>query len=115
MTEQLLPCPFCGSADLEKSNNGDNHWNVWCNGCATSGPDAVGEDDAIVVWNRRSDTASKHEIHTVRDHALLDGECYRRALDVAIAAQLTELDQPWSESVCNLSDAIATERERRSK
>lgn len=54
MTE-LLPCPFCGSGDVEAfhSRTTRTHWIV-CNNCAGAGPDKVTQELAIMWWNTRS-------------------------------------------------------------
>ena len=64
MTDELLPCPFCGgAAKLFKGHLG--FWHVMCSQsdyseCSvipiTNGMDT--ETEAIAVWNRRSVTAS---------------------------------------------------------
>jgi Lar family restriction alleviation protein len=62
MNDDLKPCPFCGSTDLEQF---DNDWGwpvVSCNKCKASGPipqDATASDDmlrsvAVVLWNTRA-------------------------------------------------------------
>lgn len=48
----LLPCPFCGSADIESLQNLD--W-VCCQDCGASLEDV--EPSARELWNTRSDTA----------------------------------------------------------
>jgi Lar family restriction alleviation protein len=54
---QALPCPWCGSADLEMvdSNEGvlDAHfWWVACNDCHAWGPHFPSSIDALEEWNR---------------------------------------------------------------
>lgn len=51
MTDQLKPCPFCGSEKVELESEGDgNNW-VECQFCATCGPMQETEADAIAAWN----------------------------------------------------------------
>jgi Lar family restriction alleviation protein len=55
---RLLPCPFCGSADvvLARRNPHNDHVVVWCRGCCA--PEVGGgtsvEQHAIDLWNRRT-------------------------------------------------------------
>lgn len=57
MNTKLLPCPFCGCADLEMQHVSDM-WGetskVECKGCLASGPQA-NVHAAAVLWNRRID------------------------------------------------------------
>jgi Lar family restriction alleviation protein len=58
----LLPCPFCGSNDIERSNSGDPHRTAFwtcCNECGTStGEGGVySQDQADARWNRRASQA----------------------------------------------------------
>ncbi|BCH59166.1 hypothetical protein RvVAR0630_17900 [Agrobacterium vitis] len=55
MTETFLPCPFCGSTELETFTN-----LIECTKCHAMGPDAEGAEDqgstenAEIAWNRRA-------------------------------------------------------------
>ncbi len=49
-TPELLPCPFCGSKDLDYS---DIDY-VECVCCGTFGPDSSKEEKSIDLWNRRA-------------------------------------------------------------
>ena len=61
MSEELKPCPFCGSKEVYTqtftiggiSNNW--LWNVKCTeqGCFAEGPICNSEKEAISAWNRR--------------------------------------------------------------
>lgn len=63
--EGLLPCPFCGSNDLELEDYGTEGeceaWMVICNNCKVGLSAPGGEDgccdptkeEAIAAWNRR--------------------------------------------------------------
>ncbi len=47
-----LPCPFCGSADIEENSN-----TVVCLNCGACGPETApnpGGLDALEYWNRRT-------------------------------------------------------------
>lgn len=47
----LLPCPFCGSADI--NTEGPCHTQFMCNGCGASEYDQPSHAEAIAAWNRR--------------------------------------------------------------
>ena len=46
MTDRLLPCPFCGSSDLELYED-----TVRCIDCSALGPEATDPDQATALWN----------------------------------------------------------------
>lgn len=46
-----LPCPFCGSKDVEEKNNYYS-WFVTCPHCRTSGPSHGSRYNAILEWNK---------------------------------------------------------------
>jgi Lar family restriction alleviation protein len=58
MTEELLPCPFCGSTDLrEITPDHIDYAQVWCGGCTATGPlkDCVGNyKRPAEAWNTRA-------------------------------------------------------------
>lgn len=49
---ELLPCPFCGSYDLEPPCN-SVHVSVRCKNCNASGGAGFRSDAAIINWNKR--------------------------------------------------------------
>lgn len=54
MTEtKLLPCPFCGSSDLED----EIALYVFCKECNAFGPDAKDGKSAIEMWNQRAEAS----------------------------------------------------------
>lgn len=71
MTAELLPCPFCGEADIAFSRASNVHGSMCCHeGCSARGPVAFsrkhpdGEDasdhaDAIEHWNRRAPLSAR--------------------------------------------------------
>lgn len=61
---ELLPCPFCGSADRLKIEADDVSAWVACAGCIAQGPMYDERDDAIRFWNLRA-------------HGALPGEGWR--------------------------------------
>ncbi len=54
MSEELKPCPFCGSKNIRIWDN-DNilPW-VQCNDCLTSIATRETREEAITAWNRRA-------------------------------------------------------------
>ena len=55
MSEQLKPCPFCGSyAEYTESvdEDGDHWWHIECHGCYAKS-DGFTREDAAEAWNRR--------------------------------------------------------------
>jgi len=52
---ELLPCPFCGSKNLNTSLDTIGKTScVWCYDCETEGPVKHTEKEAIEAWNRRT-------------------------------------------------------------
>ncbi len=45
-----LPCPFCGSKDIEYA---DCDYAVLCNKCGCVGPNIPDERKAVKLWNTR--------------------------------------------------------------
>lgn len=58
MSQDLKPCPFCGSTDISTENARDF---VMCLGCKTEGPVAIGMGSAhnIEAWNARTEMAQQ--------------------------------------------------------
>lgn len=61
---KLLPCPFCGCADVRTSapcNDAPdddiqlNSWQVVCPQCLCAGPSRADYDDMVSFWNNRPD------------------------------------------------------------
>jgi len=56
---QLMPCPFCGCADLTLDNLGDDDdWFVSCNICEIQQIANYSRHVAVALWNRRQVVAS---------------------------------------------------------
>lgn len=58
MTDDLKPCPFCGTDELlsichDLVTGGVLPYSVECITCFTHGPSAKDIDNAIKVWNNR--------------------------------------------------------------
>lgn len=52
MSNELQPCPFCGSTDLHEYDQEGIAW-VGCNNCNAEGPTTELLWEARVVWNER--------------------------------------------------------------
>ena len=67
MSEELKPCPFCGSNDVEMVVL-DVVWHfVGCKNlkCCTDGPKVVADKtEAIRLWNTRAEPADKPDTDT---------------------------------------------------
>ena len=57
----LLPCPFCGSTDLDPSMalSSTGEVNSGCYRCGAIGPQKGNEIDAAKAWNTRADAEGK--------------------------------------------------------
>lgn len=53
--EELKPCPFCGSGDVEFLALDDKapYYSVWCLDCEAEGPKGRNRGGVIVRWNQR--------------------------------------------------------------
>lgn len=53
----LMPCPFCGSAEVSLWSDGSDHdWGsdwVECELCGTNGPLGSPSAEAVELWNTR--------------------------------------------------------------
>ena len=53
--DKLLPCPFCGNENdfFFLDDAYDDRLSVCCPQCSMTGPDAVGKQTAVILWNHR--------------------------------------------------------------
>lgn len=79
MSEELLPCPFCGGApcpDIQQVNHApktNTTWfAAWCEGCKSSGPERTDKAEAITAWNTRA--------------GIPDPAAYRAAFEAVVGA-----------------------------
>ncbi len=50
----MKACPFCGSTDVQISNNSKVDYYGKCNNCCSYSEEASNRDDAMKNWERRS-------------------------------------------------------------
>jgi len=55
MSEKLKPCPFCGSKRIEIASNIQKGNFVYCTNCKASTNIAFRKEDAIYLWNKRTE------------------------------------------------------------
>ena len=53
MTDNLLPCPFCGSTDVRACVDADDYRFVNCEHCGARGAKHNENRDAVEAWNDR--------------------------------------------------------------
>lgn len=67
---ELLPCPFCGSADLWPCQHPSDHPHagyrfVRCCDCSADGPFGHDADDAITLWNVAPRAGAWEPVHRI--------------------------------------------------
>lgn len=125
MTENLAPCPFCGSRDLRFERfptlDEKSRFHVHCKKCGMSGPSLVSVychagavlPDLTNAWNSRATTAPKHrpaEVVTGKDRrnigdALFQGNIHvEHVLPLHAAPDETILSAGWEALAERLED-----------
>lgn len=61
-----LPCPFCGSLDIDRSGcmlevDGQDGLACECVNCGAVGPGGIGEEGAAAAWNKRANPSPSAE------------------------------------------------------
>ncbi|WP_422824239.1 Lar family restriction alleviation protein [Xenorhabdus siamensis] len=57
MTDELKPCPFCGSKNIDWSwfyTDGKRHTLIYCEDCPAQVVGKMLKSDAVKVWNQRA-------------------------------------------------------------
>ena len=67
MSEELKPCPFCGSAHVaivaeDRGNLVARWWYGYCHDCHACGPEDLGRSGATESWNTRAPLDKSGEI-----------------------------------------------------
>lgn len=57
--ENLKPCPFCGSEEVELHKG---HFTVYCIACGAEGARFVSDENAVKGWNHRVPEAAKPQL-----------------------------------------------------
>ena len=73
MEPDLLPCPFCGTSNVELVLSGDyEHWQVACmqEDCGNDGPEAQYKGTAVALWNTRKETTLILETITIGEYTI---------------------------------------------
>ena len=85
MSEELKPCPFCGSIALDAYTDDDEQNSVCCMGCWSSSGRRKTEEEAAAVWNTRAlesdNTLLRDKLEVAREalgKALHELEAYHR-------------------------------------
>ena len=79
MSEDLKPCPFCGSTDLHMQ---DVDRFLQCYNCDATGPWHIDqtEAEAVAAWNRRADPIARLEAWREEKPDLRTFEVYSRTM-----------------------------------
>ena len=89
----LLPCPFCGSDDIDFEHNGEARCWMYCKTCLCDGPiaempknDTKAKINATEAWNKRAASLPWQPIETLKAGArvllLIGDRCYMGAKGV---------------------------------
>lgn len=123
MTENLAPCPFCGSGDVLSfgvSQNQGTAYRVQCLNCGAKGPRVCDDEQAQDAWNSRATTAPKHrpaEVVTGKDRrnigdALFQGNIHvEHVLPLHAAPDEMSLSAGWEALADRLEDMDEGERD----
>jgi Lar family restriction alleviation protein len=103
MSEELKPCPFCGSLKfLEGYDSNDSFCDIrWvvCRGCGSCGPRLVNKAhiEAIAAWNRRPEPPRReaeqrvyNELHAYYQDLIMPGGAIGREELLARLAMLAD-------------------------
>ncbi|AYC99989.1 Lar family restriction alleviation protein [Neorhizobium sp. NCHU2750] len=87
MTDNLLPCPFCGGEPLIiQSKHANKLWALHCKNCDAGPSASLGRDEAVETWNRRAPSPETMVIGSITNYEITLGDL-RRARDVLAATK----------------------------
>lgn len=93
MSENIKPCPFCGSLNVDvfyafgEPSTDKNFMDVECINCGAQGGLGEGEEKAIAAWNRRAGNEAVYsEIFTLVK-GLAESDNYPRDKEIKLAAR----------------------------
>lgn len=55
MSNEISPCPFCGSIELEPVQTENDDYQIYCHDCYATGPQASSKHAASKAWNTRTE------------------------------------------------------------
>lgn len=114
ISEKLMPCPFCGSRDVDIGGYEDeeyqcfSHYWVRCAGCGATGGSKNTKEDAVRIWNEASRKANAPET---------PAEKMNLALDAVILnlADCADMFMKLAESICGKGADIKALKDRVSR
>lgn len=100
---ELLPCPFCGSADI--NTEGPCYDAFMCNGCGVSQYDQPGHAEAIAAWNTRADASCQAEIERLTEALEM---CARLLPRYRLAGRTTGDDEELAAVLETVTEALGS-------
>lgn len=97
MSEELKPCPFCGSEDVRTFETNDRDWYATCDGCGANTSYWSTEDEVRRRWNSRAEgqgipyPCDKHGTRIDIGDYVWDGDVCAQA----VSFTRVEDDQEW--------------------
>lgn len=99
--DALLPCPFCGCANVDKAKDEHDLYFVMCNGCSAGGANfTLGEGAharAIEAWNRRAPVAEGDAPAWLWEYVGQDSYVKRFGLIARTVTEMDPTDPPYPE------------------
>lgn len=120
--KELLPCPFCGSANVDPTyslgsrSDGTHVHAAGCDVCGAVGPDTPDDSKIGEAWNRRAPPAAVESqgvdaylLGTAVDRTHFDGEEIKQSAidpkDIFVTSQPLEAEAAMLK-VCRLADRV---------
>lgn len=85
MTEELKPCPFCGSTATHHHQSAGGDFAVECSDCGARGPldTAFGGCDEYEAWNRRAEVRAVRARCEKLEAVAAAARCFREMFAIA--------------------------------